>query len=200
MQKANSFIYLIFYSFAICYFSSCIWREFSANGWKEETFDFGFSADHNLYYLALQEHHWQRSHTRFPCCVFSGEVAVYVLWFGSQIVPFEIRLFCVEFLASSSFAALVSLRSVCPGCFSLMCPAKDASRPRFLFVKGFSLEKPSGHWASLWNRTVQASINIVLCFLKWANASDKYFSSNCNKVFRYNLSSLKTLSCHDIFH
>lgn len=45
MQKANSFIYLIFYSFAICYFSSCIWRwRFSVNGWKEETFDFGFSA------------------------------------------------------------------------------------------------------------------------------------------------------------
>lgn len=62
-----------------CYFSSCIWGwQFSANGWKEETFDFGFSADHNLCYLALQEHHWQRSHTGFPCCVFRGEVAVYV--------------------------------------------------------------------------------------------------------------------------
>lgn len=59
------------------------------------------------------------------------------LWFGSQIVPFEIIPLCDEFLASSSFAALVSLRSVCPGCFSLMCPAKDASRPRFLFVKDF---------------------------------------------------------------
>lgn len=37
---------------------------------------------------------------------------------------------------------------------------------------------------------------IILCYLKWENASDKYFSSNCNKVFKYNLSSLKTFENH----
>lgn len=32
--------------------------------------------------------------------------------------------------------------------------------PTFPVCQGFSLEKPSGHWASPWNPTVQASINI----------------------------------------
>lgn len=73
--------------------------------------------------------------------------------------------------------------------------------PTFPVCQGFSLEKPSGHWASPWNPTVQASINIaagriILSYLKWENASDKYFSSNCNKVFKYNLSSLKTFENH----